>query len=55
MNEPIKVKFRKLQNGKTYLSEGYYNNEEDFKKRNPTLIFEEQTTKTKPIPKKKEI
>jgi len=54
MTEPTKVKFKKLENGKIYLSDGYYINEKDFKDRNCTLIFVEMTTKTKPVPKKKE-
>ena len=55
MTEPTKVKFKKLQNGKTYLSSGYYQNEQDFRNRNCTLFFVEMTNKTKPIPKKKDV
>ncbi len=54
MKKPVKVRFKKLKNGHIYLSEGYYLDEDDFKKRNGTLFFEGLTTKTKPIPVKKE-
>ena len=49
-----KVKFRKLDGGNIYLSEGYYVSEEDFSRRNATLIFEGMTKIARPIPKKKE-
>jgi len=54
MIEPVKVIFKKTPNGKTYESSGYYTSEADFKSRNCTLIYMNLTTKTKPIPKKKE-
>ena len=54
MIEPVKAKFKKMANGKTYESEGYYTSEADFNQRNGTLIYMNLTNKTKPIPKKKE-
>ena len=54
MNEPVKVIFKKLENGIEYASEGYYTDEADFKERNHTLFFVKMTNRTKPIPKKKE-
>lgn len=50
----VKVEFKKKQDGKTYVSDAYYESEEDFKILNPTLIFNKLTNKTKPIPKKRE-
>lgn len=50
----VKVIYKKMQNGKDYESAEYYESEEDFKKRNPTLIFQTLTKKTKPKPKKKD-
>ena len=54
MKEPVKVIFKKMANGITYESEGYYTSEADFHERNHTLIYMNLTTKTKPIPVKKE-
>ena len=49
-----KVLFKKLTDGVTYTSSGYYKDRKDFEKRNCTLIFVEMTNKTIPEPKKKE-
>jgi len=53
--EPVKVKFRKMENS-TEIHEtfGYYIDEADFNNRNPTLFFDSMTKKTKPLPKTKE-
>ena len=49
MSKPVKVIFKKIQKSKTvYESFSYYENEQDFNDRNPTLFFESMTTKTKP-------
>ena len=49
-----KVLFKKLTNGITYTSYGYYKDKEDFQSRNCTLIFVEMTRNIRPEPKKKE-
>jgi len=53
--QPAKVKFKKIQDSNTlYESHGYYNNQNDFKNRNPNLFFNSMTKKIKPELKQKE-
>lgn len=54
MNKPVKVRFRKIPNGKIFLSYGYYLDKADFRSRNSTYVITEWTKITKPIPVKKE-
>jgi len=50
----VKVLFKKLTNGATYTSSGYYLDRKDFEHRNHTLFFVSMTNKSRPVPKKKE-
>lgn len=54
MSEPVKVRFRKVVNGKIHLSGGYYLDQADWDNRNNTFKVVEFTEITKPPPKKKE-
>ena len=54
MSKPTKVRFNKKENGKLYLSAGYYLDQKDFEDRNCTLIFVEMTSIVKPPVVKKE-
>ena len=54
MAKPTKARFKKMKDGKTYLSSGYYLDEQDFKDRNCTLFFVEMTSIVKPLVVKKD-
>ncbi len=46
--KPVKAIFKKMEKGIDRESYEYYVDEEDFRKRNPTLFFVRLTKKTRP-------
>jgi len=55
IKEPVRALFKIKENSNTVReSHGYYVSQEDFRDRNPTLVFMVLTNKTKPASKKRE-